>query len=286
MPTQPTTPPLPLRDATADTGANHYWRYHRLSELLACKQPVTNSADEDLFIAVHQVCELSFHQMLLDLDRALDALAGLALHDRGGDEACYFLDRVTALYETANRTVAVLGGMRAFAEFRQSLGPSSGFQSAQFRRLEIMSGVREAYWHGGTRDAAGRLHAAEAAFEQRFGAEVQSWFAIYRCHSLRHYFETLVAGAGAPDRRAAIGALLQAPAVGSVLQSLRAYEDCQSRFHAVHLGVAMRQLAAAGVTVGTGGTTFKTYLEKYGREQAPLFPGLAEQAAAPRARAA
>ena len=132
MHTEPARPALPPRDPATDVGGNHYWRYHRLFDLLACKQPVTASTDEDLFIAVHQICELSFHQIILDLDRSLDALATLILDGSGGDEACYFLDRVIALYETVNRTVAILGGMRAFAEFRQSLGPSSGFQSFQW----------------------------------------------------------------------------------------------------------------------------------------------------------
>jgi tryptophan 2,3-dioxygenase len=40
----------------------------------------------------------------------------------------------------------------------------------------------------------------------------------------------------------------------------------------------VRQLAIVGVEVGTGGTSFRDYLAKYGKEIAPLFEGLPEPA--------
>ena len=72
-----------------------------------------------------------------------------------------------------NATLPILGDLRAFVEFREALGPTSGFQSAQFRRLELLSGV-PAYWHGGTADEAGTLHVAETAFEARYGADLEA----------------------------------------------------------------------------------------------------------------
>jgi tryptophan 2,3-dioxygenase len=36
------------------------------------------------------------------------------------------------------------------------------------------------------------------------------------------------------------------------------------------------QLRRVGVEVGTGGTSFKDYLAKYGRNVAPLFAGLGD----------
>jgi tryptophan 2,3-dioxygenase len=40
------------------------------------------------------------------------------------------------------------------------------------------------------------------------------------------------------------------------------------------------QLRRVGVEVGTGGTSFRTYLAKYEGELAPLFPGLSGSDAA------
>jgi tryptophan 2,3-dioxygenase len=273
-------PPLPPRDPSRDVTHNHYWRYHDLEQLLACKAPVTASQDEDLFIAVHQICELAFHQMILDLDRTLDAFeqsldAGAPSGPTG--EACYFLARVVKLYDVACRTVPVLMTMRAFSEFRPRLGPSSGFQSYQFRRLEIMSGVEWPYWTGGTADAQGKLHPAEVAFDERFGDDVAEWFERYRQRSLRAAFERLVARAPGDDRAAKIAALRNHPAAAPLLEQLRAYEEAQLTFHRVHRNLAIQQLEIVGVDYGTGGTSFRDYLTRYEREAQPLFPGLASR---------
>ena len=67
--------PLPPLNPDLDVSQNHYWNYHRLDELLVCKQPLTASKDEDLFIAIHQICEIAFHQIILDMERVLEALS-------------------------------------------------------------------------------------------------------------------------------------------------------------------------------------------------------------------
>jgi tryptophan 2,3-dioxygenase len=130
MTVKPYSTPLPQRDPALDVSLNHYWRYHNLEPLLSQKQPVTDSVDEDLFIAVHQVCELSFHQMALDMERALDALriAFETAERPVGDmsEAAYFLRRVIHFWDVVNRTMPILNGMRGFAEFRTGIGPGSG----------------------------------------------------------------------------------------------------------------------------------------------------------------
>jgi tryptophan 2,3-dioxygenase len=62
-----------------------------------------------------------------------------------------------------------------------------------------------------------------------------------------------------------------------LVQFFSAYDDLQRRFHKSHLGLAIGQLKIVGADVGTGGTSFRDYLAKYDKEEAPLFPGLAEQ---------
>jgi tryptophan 2,3-dioxygenase len=267
--------PLPQRDPALDVSENHYWRYHRLDALLECKQPVTASADEDLFIAVHQVCELSFNQMIIDMARALDALdVAMAAGDPIGDtqETCYFLDRVLRFWDVVNRTMPILNGMRGFAEFRTAIGPGSGFQSWQFRHLEIMSGIRHAYWKGGTNDAGGRPHVAESAFDRRHGEDQRRWFAEHEAHSLAHYWGALKGRAAGDDPVLALEGDANAAAL---LKRLRRYEAAQQLFHQAHLALAVRQLKLVGVEIGTGGSSFKTYLAKYGQDEARIFEGLA-----------
>lgn len=278
-------PPLPPLDPTRDTSQNHYWNYHGLETLLQCKQPITASQDEDLFIAVHQMCEIAFHQAILDLDRTLTALrkslesaehlpSGNRLYGLDVTEACYFLKRVVALYGVANQTMPILRSMRAFSEFRSSIGPTSGFQSAQFRRLEIMSGITDPYWKGGTQDSEGNLHPAEAEFNRRYGTQIAEWFACYHQHSLVHYFQSLCDWATGSKPEGKIQQLSQCPNLIPLLELLAQYDRCKRQFHQVHLGLAAQQLSLVGVKIGTGGTSFQDYLARYNREVAPLFPGL------------
>lgn len=270
--------PMPPLDPSLDTSGNHYWTYHQLPKLLACKQPVTAAPDEDLFIAVHQICELSFHQMILDLGRTLEiARAGIdASEGRIGDleEASYFLRRVVDFWRTVNATMPILAGMRGFVEFREALGPTSGFQSWQFRRIEIMSGVTERYWQGGTADAEGRLHPAETHFERHYGEQVRAWIEEHRFHSLRHHAEALLTIARAASPADPAQWLDDHPSAGPFTRLLAAYDRAQLAFHRAHLRLAEVQLARVGVEVGTGGTSFKDYLAKYEAMLAPLFPML------------
>jgi tryptophan 2,3-dioxygenase len=268
--------PLPQRDPSLDVSQNHYWRYHRLEPLLAAKQPVTDSVDEDLFIAVHQVCEIAFHQMVIDLERGLDALR-IAFAEPvdplgNASEAAYFLRRVIHFWDVVNRTMPILNGMRGFAEFRTGIGPGSGFQSWQFRHVEIMSGVRKVYWKGGTADAEGRPHVAETEFEKRFGSDIQAWLSKHEQHSLLHYWQVL------RGRNSDIAVLRQSDHANELIHLLQRYEAAQKLFHSAHIALAVRQLGIVGVEIGTGGTSFKDYLQTYGREYAPLFAGLPETA--------
>lgn len=264
--------PLPVVDPGRDASRNHYWSYHQLPLLLGCKQPLTASADEDLFIAVHQVCEIAFHQMVIDLDRTLDALAealpGADATPATLDEASYFLARVVRLWRTVNTTLPILGDLRAFAQFRSSIGPTSGFQSFQFRHIEIQTGVKTRYWQGGTADAQGRPHVAETEFDRVHGADVQRWLERHAGHSLAVYWERLRGGL---DREAALG---ERPDVQRFMAALRDIDRAQTSFHRAHLQVAVEQLRRVGADTGTGGTSFRDYLARYEREVAPLFDGL------------
>jgi tryptophan 2,3-dioxygenase len=263
-------------DPAMGLSENHYWTYHSLPALLACKRPLTTSTDEDLFIAVHQICEIAFHQMIIDLERTLQALKG---RFEGGalnygeytEDAVYFLRRVNKLWRTVNLTMITLEDLRAFAEFRASIGPTSGFQSYQFRRIEIMSGIKTKYWSGGTADSDGRKHVAETRFDEVFGADVDAWLEKYRDHSLKRYADKLAS-------TAELTALVSNPETAPLVRALAAYDRSQLAFHKIHLRVATIQLERVGAKTGTGGSVFETYLAKYEKLCAPLFPQFASAA--------
>ena len=268
--------PLSPLDPNLDVSKNHYWNYHNIETLISCKKTLTASKDEDLFITVHQICELAFHQMIIDLERVLDALFKALDTDSAIDdtsETCYFFQRVLRLYEVVNTTMPILNTMRAFAEFRTSIGPTSGFQSFQFRHLEIMSGVRK-YWVGGTKNSEGKLHIAETECDRKYGDRIAQWFEQYKEHNLAYYYDLLVSRAVGDTQAEKVANLRTYPDAEAVLNFMQAYDKCQTQFHQGHLGLAIQQLKIVGVEVGTGGTSFKDYLAKYHKEEAPLFPGL------------
>ncbi|HWP41925.1 MAG TPA: tryptophan 2,3-dioxygenase family protein, partial [Blastocatellia bacterium] len=96
--------------------------------------------DETLFIIIHQVYELWFKQLLHELDTIIDRL------DR--DEplrASRLLRRCIEIQRVLVSQVAVLETMTPmdFLAFRDNLLPASGFQSAQFREIEYVSGLKE-----------------------------------------------------------------------------------------------------------------------------------------------
>ncbi|MYH43320.1 MAG: tryptophan 2,3-dioxygenase [Acidimicrobiaceae bacterium] len=125
-----------------------YDSYLRIPQLLSLQQcrstdPDTGEPehDETLFIVIHQVYELWFKQVLHELDelcRHLDADEP----SRGTHQ----LKRVLKILKTLVSQLDVLETMTPleFASFRPFLESASGFQSAQFRELELLLGQFDA----------------------------------------------------------------------------------------------------------------------------------------------
>ena len=111
-----------------------YWDYISLDTLLSLQNPKTHFPDEEIFVTYHQITELYF-KLILHEQKQIIAEVNLT--------ASYFIEKVTRL----NRYVRILinsfdvmiKGMEReqFLQFRMALLPASGFQSAQFRMIEI-----------------------------------------------------------------------------------------------------------------------------------------------------
>src|SRR3954468_9182931 len=114
-------------------GSLTYGRYLRLDDLLGAQQPLSDRHDELLFIVIHQASELWFKLALHELRAASRWFAE-------GDHrpALKAIARVKAIQKTLTEQWSVLATMTPteYAQFRPILGPSSGFQSVQYRELE------------------------------------------------------------------------------------------------------------------------------------------------------
>ena len=127
----------------------YYPDYLQLDRLLSAQRLRSGEEgdpvhDEMLFIIVHQAYELWFKQILWELS-AVKTLLGPQLVDEKNMLAIVaHLERVKAIQELLVAQVDVLETMTPldFLDFRDFLIPASGFQSVQFRLIEIMLGLR------------------------------------------------------------------------------------------------------------------------------------------------
>jgi tryptophan 2,3-dioxygenase len=118
-----------------------YSSYLRLGELLDLQTPASGGEDHDemLFIVIHQVYELWFKQVLHETDLLRGAFER---NDR--PVALATLKRILTIFKTLVAQVDILETMTpvSFSSFRHRLDTASGFQSFQFRELEIVLGHR------------------------------------------------------------------------------------------------------------------------------------------------
>ncbi len=118
-----------------------YARYLALDDLLSAQNPQSDCDDEMLFIVIHQTKELWLKQMIRELRLAKTQVQCDALVP-----AYKALARVSRIQAVMTLSWDVLATMTPsdYSRFRDVLGPSSGFQSDQFRTVEYMLGLKDA----------------------------------------------------------------------------------------------------------------------------------------------
>lgn len=131
-----------MREDSADQRATTYSSYLNIPELLALQTPRESGPEHDelLFIVIHQTYELWFKNLLHEF-----AHAGTLLHAGASHDALATLGRIRTIFKTLVSQVDILETMTPlqFGTFRNRLDAASGFQSAQFRELEIVLGRRD-----------------------------------------------------------------------------------------------------------------------------------------------
>ena len=113
-----------------------YWDYIHLDTLLSLQTPKTHFPDEKVFILYHQITELYFQLILWEI--------GQIAEKEDLDEAFFIsrLGRIINYYKQLESSFSIMvDGLEKdqFLKFRMALLPSSGFQSAQYRLIEICS---------------------------------------------------------------------------------------------------------------------------------------------------
>jgi tryptophan 2,3-dioxygenase len=125
-----------------------YWDYTHVETLLTLQNPKTDFPDELIFIIYHQITELYFKLSLHELNQI--AHNGRNVLPTGEDlgwkaklDVNFFtehINRINRYFEALTKSFDIMvDGMEPdqFLKFRMALLPASGFQSAQYRMIEI-----------------------------------------------------------------------------------------------------------------------------------------------------
>ena len=125
---------------TATPAGMTYADYLKLDQLLSAQQPLSDLHDEMLFIVIHQTKELWMKQLLHELRLAISLVEA----DRFA-EAYKAMARISRIQAVMTLSWDVLSTLTPvdYLKFRDVLGTSSGFQSAQFREIEFRLGLKE-----------------------------------------------------------------------------------------------------------------------------------------------
>lgn len=241
-----------------------YWDYIHLDTLLTLQKPKTDFPDENIFIIYHQITELYLKMIRQEIDQmtAQQPVDPAFLLAR--------IRRVIRYFENLVQSFDVMvDGMEQgqFLKFRMSLLPASGFQSAQFRFVEICSTdfrnllaadapTGEAYdqladylyWtHGASELSSGKKTLTAHKFEEKYRPDFIALGESHRQTNLLQLFRQV-----SP----------QALEYGELKEAFRYYDALVNvHWKLVHYKSAVRYLTQdPEVIAATGGTNWQKYL--------------------------
>ena len=152
-----------------------YWDYIQTDALLGLQIPRTTQPDEMVFIMYHQVNELLFKMILWEIDQI-----SLSKEAITAEKFSKHLMRISRYFDMLCSSFTVMGeGMdvEQYLKFRNTLAPASGFQSAQYRKIEFASTELINLIDARFRDTIDRNSSFRNAFEHLY------WQAAGKNHS-------------------------------------------------------------------------------------------------------
>lgn len=245
-----------------------YWDYIHLDTLLSLQTPRTPLPDEYIFITYHQITELYFKLIIQAIEQIIFAeTVELSIFKRQ-------LERMNSYFEQLIHSFEIMvKGMdkQEFMKFRMSLLPASGFQSAQYRKIEILStdliqlvhiskrdemknqsSLQEQYGHlywksGATELATGKKTLTLRQFEQKYAGEFTRLAKKVADRNLRQAYLKL-SEANQKDE--------------TLIQLLREFDfNVNVRWTLAHFRSAAQYLESKPQVIeATGGTNWQAYL--------------------------
>ena len=140
-----------------------YWDYIHLDTLLSLQVPRTYYPDEEIFIIYHQITELYFKLIIHEEKQIVD--------DKS-DDPDFFIEKVKRInnyYKALISSFSIMvRGMEKeqFLKYKTALLPSSGFQSAQYRMIEIYATPLENLVYAEIRSDYSEKNSIEELYEE------------------------------------------------------------------------------------------------------------------------
>jgi tryptophan 2,3-dioxygenase len=140
-----------------------YWDYIHLDTLLSLQVPRTYFPDEEIFIMYHQITELYFKLILHEQKQFVD-------HKAQG--VAFFIEkarRINSYFEALISSFSIMiKGMEReqFLKYRMALLPASGFQSVQYRMIEVYATPLENLVHHTEREQFSSENTIEELYER------------------------------------------------------------------------------------------------------------------------
>ena len=230
-----------------------YGRYLGLDQLLSAQHTLSERHDELLFIIIHQTKELWLKQMIAEL------LPAKALIRAGRlTEAYKNLARVSRIQAVMTLSWDVLATMTPadYTQFRDVLGGSSGFQSDQFRSVEVLLGLRGGVPGG---ELTARFAAEPSLWDDANAALAAAGFAVPADALARDWPASYVPSEGVEIAWAEVyGDAERWWALYQLAEKLVDIDDAMATWRHKHVLTVSRII---GGKRGTGGTAGVAYLE-------------------------
>jgi tryptophan 2,3-dioxygenase len=189
-----------------------YWDFIQVDALLGLQTQRTQLPDEMVFIMYHQINELLFKMILWEMHQ-------ISFEENIEPEKfAMHLMRVSRYFDMLSNSFDIMGeGMEVeqYMKFRDTLTPASGFQSAQYRKIEIAStelinlidfrfrktidrdtpyehAFNNMYWQAaGVDHATGKKNKLMLNFEDKYKKELIEWMKEYNTVNLWTKFKEL-----------------------------------------------------------------------------------------------
>lgn len=189
-----------------------YWDFIQVDALLGLQTQRTQLPDEMVFIMYHQINELLFKMILWEMNQIS--------HTKNIEPSKFemHLMRVSRYFDMLSNSFDIMSeGMEIeqYMKFRTTLTPASGFQSAQYRKIEIAStelinlidfrfrktinrktpyahAFDNMYWQAAGKDhATGKKSKLMINFEDKYKKELIEWMKEYNTINLWTKFKEL-----------------------------------------------------------------------------------------------